>query len=79
MQRLRELVDIGTSPEPEDGKKQVMVLLEEFNDIFSIGDGEWGETNSVEMTIDTGDAAPRKQNVRRIPFAVRQEVAHQLH
>ena len=31
MQRLRELVDIGTSPEPENGKKQVMVLLEEFN------------------------------------------------
>ena len=79
MQRLRESVDIETSPEPEDGKKQVMVLLEEFNDVFSIGDGERGETNLVEMTIDTGDAAPRKQNVHRIPFAVRQEVAHQLH
>ena len=79
MQRLRKLVDIGTSPEPKDGKKQVMVLLEEFNDVFSIGDGERGETDLVEMTINTGDAAPRKQNVRRIPFAVRQEVAHQLH
>ena len=33
----------------------------------------------MEMTIDTGDAVPRKQSVRRIPFAVRQEVAHQLH
>ena len=79
MQRLRELVDIGTSPEPEDGKKQVMVLLEEFNDVFSIEDGEWRKTDWVEMTIDTGNATPRKQNVHRIPFAVRQEVAHQLH
>lgn len=45
MQRLRELVDIGTSPEPEDGKEQLMVLLEEFKDVFSIEDGERGETN----------------------------------
>ena len=72
MQRLRELVDIGTSPEPEDGEKQVMGLLEEFNDVFSIEDGERGETDWVEMTIDTGNATRRKQNVRRIPFAVRQ-------
>ena len=31
------------------------------------------------MTIDTGDDTPKKQNVHRIPFAMRQEVAHQLH
>ena len=69
MQRLRELVDIGISPEP---------LLEEFNDVFSIEDGERRETDWVEITIDTGNPTPRKQNVRHIPFAVRQEVAHQL-
>lgn len=27
------------------------------------------------MTIETGDAVPGKQAARRIPFAVRQEVA----
>ena len=30
------------------------------------------------MSIDTGDAVPKKQAARRIPFAVRQEVAEQL-
>ena len=73
------MVDIGTSSGPEDGKKQVMALLEEFNDVFNIEDGEQGETDLVEMTMDTGNAAPRKQNVSCIPFAVRQEVAYQLH
>ena len=30
------------------------------------------------MHIDTGDAPPKKQPVRRVPFAVHQEVAKQL-
>ena len=30
------------------------------------------------MEIDTGDAAPRKQPVRRIPLAARSEIARQL-
>ena len=30
------------------------------------------------MRIDTGDVAPKKQPMRRVPFAVRQEVARQL-
>ena len=71
MRKLRELVDIGTSPEPKEGTKQLMELLEEFNDVFSVEKGERGETDWVEMTIETGEATPRKQNVRRIPFAVR--------
>ena len=36
------------------------------------------ETDLVELQIDTGDASPIKQQVRRMPFAVRQEVARQL-
>ena len=30
------------------------------------------------MTIDTGDSSPKHQPVRRMPFAVRQQVAEQL-
>lgn len=30
------------------------------------------------MTVDTGDATPKKQPVRRVPFVVRQELAKQL-
>ena len=53
--------------------------LLEFKDVFSTEDEEQGEIDWVEMTIDTGNVTPRKQNVHLIPFAVRQDVAHQLH
>lgn len=46
--------------------------------MFCLEEGERGETNLVELHIDTGDAPPRSQSVRCIPFAIRQEVAHQL-
>jgi len=38
-------------------------------------DGERGETNWVEMSIETGDAMPVRQPPRRVPFAVRSEIA----
>ena len=43
--KLRELVSTGLSLESEEQKEQLMSLLEEFHDIFSIQDGERGETN----------------------------------
>lgn len=46
--------------------------------LISLEDGECGENNLVEMVIDTGDATPKKQPTRRMPFAVRSEVARQL-
>ena len=46
--------------------------------VFSLEEGEHGETDIVTMTIDTGDAQPRKQAPQRMPFVVRQEVAEQL-
>ena len=41
-------------------------------------DGERGETDLTRFSIDTGDAQPRKQPARRIPFAVREEVSKQI-
>ena len=32
----------------------------------------------TEMSIEMGDATPKRQSVRRVPFALRQEVAKQL-
>ena len=63
---------------PEDQSEKLCSLLEEYNDVFCLEEGERGETDLVEMHIDTGDASPRRQPVRRVPFAVRQEVARQL-
>ena len=46
--------------------------------MFSLEEGERGETDILEMTMDTGQAEPQKQGVRRMPYVVRQEVARQL-
>ena len=53
-------------------------LLEEYHDVFSLEDGERGETDLVQFHIDTGEAIPHRQPVRRAPFAVRQKIAKQL-
>ena len=59
-------------------KDQLLGLLQEFHDVFSLEKGERGETNLLELHIKTGEAEPRKQPVRRVPFAVRKEIARHL-
>ena len=55
-------------------------ILHEFllDDVFSLEDDDHGETDLVHTEIDTGDARPKKQAPRWMPFTVRQEVAKQL-
>jgi hypothetical protein len=55
---------------PVSEKKLLWSLLEEYHDIFSL-EGERGETDLVELEIDTGDAVASRQPPRRVPFAVR--------
>ena len=57
---------------------QLSNLLAKYHDIFSLKDDERGETDLVEFKIDTGDACPKRQAVRRIPFAARHEISDQL-
>ena len=59
-------------------EKQLLSLLEEYHDVFSLEEAERGETNWVEMNIDTEDAMPIRQAPRRTPFAVCCEVARHL-
>jgi len=63
-------------PEPE--KEKFCKFLMDHHAVFSLKANECGETNLVQLEIDTGDAQPRKQNPRRLPFVVKQEVARQL-
>ena len=46
-------------------------LLIGSHEVFSFEDEERGETDLVEFRIDTGDATPKRQAARRIPFAAR--------
>ena len=54
-------------------------LLETHHAAFSLDEQERGENDAVELRILTGDAAPKRVPPCRMPFAVRQEVARQLH
>ena len=53
-------------------------FLAEHHEAFCLEEHECGETDLVQLEIDTGDARPKKQPARRMLFAVRQEVARQL-
>ena len=75
---LARLLEEEGSNLPWQERAKLHSLLLDHHQAFALEDGERGETDLVEMTIDTGDSPPKKQPVRRIPFAVRQEVAHQL-
>ena len=55
----------------KEGSEQLSKLLVEYHNIFSVNDDEHGETDLVEFKIDTGDASPKKQTIKRIPFAAR--------
>lgn len=48
-------------------------LLNEFDEIFSRGSDDLGQTSLVEHTIDTGTALPIKQKSRPMPLHRRQE------
>ena len=78
-EKLREYLDCGTSAGVSTEEyQQVLSFLEQYHDVFSLTESDRGETDLVEMSIETGDATPRKQAARRLPFAVRQEVTRQL-
>ena len=59
-------------------KEQLIKVLAEHHIIFSLEEGERGETSLAEFAINTGDSTPKKQAARRIPYAARQEIASQL-
>jgi hypothetical protein len=49
------------------GKRPTTLLLK-HNYAFQLEDGDRGETDLVQMRIDTGDAEPRSQPPCRMPF-----------
>ena len=53
-------------------------FLGEHHSAFALDANERGETDLLTMEIITGDAAPKRQAARRLPLAVRSEVAKQL-
>ena len=75
---LGELLAEAGPELPGQERDQLRTLLLTNHEAFAVEEGERGETDLVQMTIDTGDSSPKHQPVRRMPFAVRQQVAEQL-
>ena len=78
--RREKLLHLLGEPDlPEPHKTAFKEFLAEHHSAFSVEEGERGETDLIEMEIDTGNAPPIKQPVRRLPFGVREEVAKLIH
>ena len=59
-------------------REQLLQLLLEFSDIFAAHPNDLGHTNVVTHHIDTGNAHPIRQQVRRAPLAKREETQRLL-
>jgi hypothetical protein len=62
---LKELYKRSTANLKEDEASQVKDLLAENQDVFSKGDTDLGCFYLVKFMIDTGDATPIRQQMRR--------------
>ena len=62
-------------PLPPEKQDDFWPVLADHHKAFSLLQDE---TDLVEMTINTGEVTPKRQPVRRVPFAVRKELAQQL-
>ena len=60
-EKLREALKLDLDGTP--GEEQLSAVLEEYREVFSLGKEDRGETDLIELHIDTGDAAPRKYPV----------------
>ena len=66
-QRLASMLTIGDS--------ELQEVLLEYHHLFSVDEEERGETDLIQLSINTGEASPIKQPARRMSYTARQEVA----
>ena len=69
---------LGKLDLPSDENTQMCQLLCDHHDVFALEDKERGETDLVQLEIETGNSPPARQHPRRMPFAAREEIARQL-
>ena len=77
-QILWELVE-GTDAELDPDQKEIFYqLLVSYADVVAESSTDLGQTDWLQHTIDTGDAPPIRQSVRRLPPQRRSEVQQLL-
>jgi len=65
LSKLLDCVDIGVT---EQQRAELVRTLREYAAVFSTGELDLGETSLATHRIDTGDAMPIRQTLRRQPF-----------
>ena len=75
---LSRLVEENGGDISADEKEQLLTLLGQYADVFAASESDLGRTGNLKHEIHTGDAAPVRQAVRRMPPQRRQEVQELL-
>ncbi|KAL8614664.1 hypothetical protein ACOMHN_051116 [Nucella lapillus] len=76
-EHLQQLAADSSAYLTVDQREELGKLLSEFEDVFAKHDFDLGEFTTIEHAIDTGDAKPIKQGMRRTPAVfVGEEEAH---
>ena len=70
-ERKQRLASILTT-----GDSELQEVLLEYHQLFSVDKEGRGETDLIQLSIDTGEASPIKQLARHMPYATRQEKWH---
>ena len=58
-EKLKVLLNDGNCSLNSSEQEKLHALLSEYHEVFSLEDNERGETDLVQLTIDTGDAPPQ--------------------
>ena len=74
IEKIKEALGINSLQLAQEDKDQLLELVDDYSDIFSLDQSELGHTDIVTHTIDTGDHPPLHQPARQIPFALRAKV-----
>lgn len=71
--RLWAMVEEAEQSLSEEEKSQLFALLLQYHTLFATCDDDLGRTGRVQHKINTGNAPPIRQSVRRMPQLRRQE------
>ncbi|MES9879305.1 MAG: reverse transcriptase family protein, partial [Sedimenticola sp.] len=72
-EHLQDLVDRSKEHLDDTEHKQLTKLLLEYQDVFASNDYDLGNFTAIEHNIETGDARPIKQKMRRTPICFADE------
>ncbi|XP_056003459.1 uncharacterized protein LOC130046578 [Ostrea edulis] len=76
-EHLKDLLDRSSKELTPEERRMLADLLNEFQDVFATGEFDFGNFTALEHEIDTGEARPVKERMRRTPlFFVDEEEAH---